>query len=115
MTNNSCPADLTTLPLREWCIWSDRSLGWDDPDITQELDDMDKEAGKRSLLRWEYAPAAMRERRRGAFSLRRVRLPLSALHPSLRDIEFWTLDGRSTLVLFIALLVLVSFGAAIFA
>ena len=115
---SQCPAELT-VALQELCLWSDQSMGWDDPDIEQEDDAIvDKEACLAGKLHWEYVPAAIRGHdrcRHSAFSLLRVRLPLSELHPSLRDIEFWTLDLRSTVVLFLVLLVLVSFGAALFA
>jgi len=116
-----CPADLKTIPLEELCLWSDQSMGFDEPDITQDYDDMpdvDK-VGTSAMFQWEYVPARPRDDERrcnhGAFSFRRVRLPLSMLHPGLRDIEFWTLDLRSTVLLVIVLTVLVSFGAAIFA
>lgn len=95
-------------------------MGFDEPDITQDDDDMpdvDK-VGTSAVFQWEYVPSRPRDagrRNHGAFSLRRVRLPLSVLHPSLRDFEVWTLDLRSTVLLVLALIVLVSFGAAIFA
>ncbi|MHB9106105.1 MAG: hypothetical protein ACYDCO_03515 [Armatimonadota bacterium] len=120
MQEVQCPADLKTIPLEELCLWSDQSMGFDDPDITQDYDDtpdVDK-IGTSTMFHWEYVPAHVPDERRcghGAFSFRRVRLPLSVLHPSLRDIEFWTLDLRSTVLLVVVLAVLVSFGAALFA
>jgi len=118
MPECQCPADLKTIPLEELCLWSDQSMGFDEPDITQDYEDTVDKVGASTLLRWEYVPARPRDEGRcghGAFSFRRVRLPLSMLHPSLRDIEFWTLDLRSTVLLVVVLIVLVSFGAALFA
>lgn len=115
MQNSQCSADIT---LQELCLWSDQSMGWEDPDITQDYDGtVDKEIGAGSLFKWEYVPPTPERKPRAnrAFSFRRVRLPLSVIHPGLRDIEFWTLDWRSTIVLFIILIVLVSFGCAMFA
>jgi hypothetical protein len=115
MHHSECPADIT---LKELCLWSDQSMGWEDPDLAQDYDGaVDKEIGVSTLFKWEYAPPVpeRKSREHRALSFRRVRLPLSVIHPGLRDIEFWTLDLRSTIMLFIVLLVLVSFGCALFA
>ncbi len=107
--------DWSTLTPQHLCLWSDQSLGWDADGIEQEVDDVDKEISAACALHWELVRAAARSSTRPPFNLQRVRVRLSSLHPALRDIEFWTLDVRSTLLLFIVLLVLVCFGAAIFA
>lgn len=108
---------ITTLSPEQLCLWHDQSFGWDDPDIVQQVDDVDKELGAACSLHWEYLRAAKHPapHARRPFNLRRVRLRLSALHPALHDLEFWTLDVRSSLLLFLVLLILVSFGAAMFA
>lgn len=112
------PAEITAMSAEDLCLWSDQSMGWDDPEIVQEVDDVDKEIGAACALHWEYVRSSARREiapHHGTFSLQRVRVRLSALHPCLRDVEFWTLDLRSTMLLFIVILVLVSFGAALFA
>ena len=117
MQEQQCPADISTIPLEDLCIWRDQSMGWDDAPLMQDSDDaVDKEAAIKSLFRWEHVETTDRRRYgRGALSFQRVRLPLSEIHPCLHDIEFWTLDVRSTVLLVVVLVILVTFGAALFA
>lgn len=59
--------------------------------------------------RWERAPA------RGQSPAQRARQAWARLRAGWRDVECWTLGMSTTLRLLLALVVLVAFGAALFA
>lgn len=113
--------DISTIPLEDLCLWTDASMGLDLPNALQttapEFDTVDKDGGTTSNLRWERVASEARERHAvllNALSWQRVRLPLSLLHPCLNDLEFWTLDLRSSALLLLAIVVLVTFGMALY-
>lgn len=116
MSVSARPTELAVTSPQALCLWSDQSMGWDDADVEVVTDELDKDLREARARHWEYVgPARRPDTSRAHAFLRLVRIPLSAIHPGLKDVEIWTLNTRSTFLLILVLTVLVTFGAAIFA